>query len=345
MSNVPAIPTEVPSYLAKYTGADGVKNLIAEAIGGISGGSVPTIVANSGAFTKKVSGEETIIKFPALTPKGEEHPAAGQPVGQLSVVVLAAKPELDKAYYASAFSPGQEPQSPDCFSEDGVRPDPSSPMPQNSACAGCPQNVFGSGKNAAGEPGKGKACSDRKRLVIFADNSVWKFVVPPASLQAWVAYCRDLGAHGLAPQFVITKIGFDEESKFKLTFSFAGVLGESAVTKLLALKESQEVLDILAGKTSASPAPPAPAKQEEAPKVDEVAVAKAKKEAEKKAKEEAKRKKDEEAAAAKAAEENASLDLGLDLGGESAEQTAKEPEVVANDAGPSDDDLINELGL
>jgi len=353
-SNALALPNEVPKYLAQYLGADGVKKLIAEAVGGISTGSIPTIVASTGSFTKKVSGEETVIVFPEML-KGEPHPAAGQTVSQLSVVVLRAKETLDKAWYAAAYSPGQEPQSPDCWSDDGARPDPSCTSPQNTACAGCPQNAFGSGTDAAGNPGKGKACSDRKRLAIFADNDVWKFTVPPASLQAWVAYCKQLGSYGLAPQFVITKIGFDPESKFKLTFTFGGVLGEAQIAKLLEIGKSQEVEDILAGNVAAAPAS-APQgddkKALEASKAAEAAAEAAKAEEKKKAdaaKKEAakaaKAKKDAEEAAAKAAAaDDTGLDLGLDLG-EGEASPALEPEVVANDEGPAIDDVIAELGL
>lgn len=352
MSTALTIPNELPKHLT--TLGSMLQQFLDEATGGISSGMPPTIVAASGRFTQKEGGVDTEIVFPD-TFNGQPHPAAGQPVTQLKVIVLRAKETLDKSWYAAAYSPGQEPQSPDCWSDDGIRPDPSCTSPQNASCAGCPQNMFGSGHDQNGQPSKGKACSDRKRLAIFAQNSEWRFVVPPASLQAWVAYCKQLKAYGLAPQFVITTIGFDDTDKYKLTFTFGGVLGETQVKAILEKSQSQEVLDIIGSRASAAPTPgqaaPAAATQNAGtPPVDPAAEEKKKKDAAAKAKKDAAAKAKAEKEAAEAADaaaaeaQQADLDLG-DLGLEESAVEAVVAEVVDASEGPSQQELINELGL
>jgi hypothetical protein len=254
------LPVEVPAYVKALMASNAdLQALIDEATAGISSGMPPTIVANGGRFVKKVEGTETVIAYPQTMPDGTPHPAAGAPLTVLPCIVLRARANIEKVYYASNYTPGQEPQSPDCFSLDGVRPDPSATMKMCESCAGCPQNVFGSGHDAQGNPSKGKACADRKVLAIFADNGVYRFTVPPASLQAWVAYCKQLANYGVAPQFVVTQIGFnsDKDKPFVLTFGFQGMLGEQQLAKILEMTNSPEVQEIIGGnKTPSLPAPP-----------------------------------------------------------------------------------------
>lgn len=44
--------------------------------------------------------------------------------------------------------PGQEAQSPDCWSDDGVKPAADSRLKQCESCAACAQNAFGSGNES-----------------------------------------------------------------------------------------------------------------------------------------------------------------------------------------------------
>ena len=55
----------------------------------------------------------------------------------LKTVVLRAKKELQKRFYLGKYDPKAESTAPDCFSNDGERPDATIPNPQCDTCAGC----------------------------------------------------------------------------------------------------------------------------------------------------------------------------------------------------------------
>ncbi len=68
-------------------------------------------------------------------------------------------------YWEKSFDETGGGEIPDCFSTDGIKPDPSSEKKQSDLCAGCPQNQFGTA-----EKGEGKACQNRKRLHVFPSD-------------------------------------------------------------------------------------------------------------------------------------------------------------------------------
>lgn len=336
---LPEIPTVAPSYLAALlTQHPELLGLNQEALSGASKPMPPSIVADKGRFIKKQDGEEITITFP----DNDQNRAAGivgMPVPQLQGVILKAKPGKEKAWYATKYTPGQETVSPDCMSDDGIKPDPSSRLKQCDNCASCPQNVFGSGTDASGNPGKGKACSDKKVLAIYAAGAVYRFAIPPASLGAWDSYCNQLTTKGLPLPAVITVIGFEQgDTAYKLTFAFGGMLAEAQLGKLIPLLDSPEVKEIISPRSAqvALPAPPEQ-KQVESNVVDMAAEKAKKDEADKKDKAEkaaaAKKAKEEKAAAA-----SSGLDLGL--GG-----LNEAPATTATAGGPSDEDLLTSLGL
>lgn len=343
-----------PSYLAALMAVNPALAAInQEALSGSAKPMPPTIVADKGKFLTKIAGEETVIVFPD-TPQNQAAGIVGMPMSRLQGVILKPKPGKEKAWYATKYTPGQENQSPDCFSDDGVKPDPSSRLKQCDNCASCPQNVFGSGTDAQGNPGKGKACADRKVVAIYANGGAFRFAVPPASLKNWDTYCNQLTAKGIPLPAVITVIGFESgDTDYKLTFSFNGMLAEQQLVKVVAMLDTPEVKEIVLPR-NAAPQLPAPlaaaepaesnvvdmaaekAKKDEADKQAKAAAAKAKKEAAEKAKKEAD---------AKAAAAATSGDLDLGLGGlnEAAPQTVAATAETAG--GVSDDDLIDSLGL
>jgi hypothetical protein len=165
----------------------------------------------------------------------------------LDIVILAAKPGLNKVYYEAAYDPNQvEPSAPDCFSLDGVTPDKSVNKPVNPTCSTCPMNAFGSGRNAAGQPTKGKACADSKILAVFRKGSVYSFKIPPASLKNFGLYVKNLTNRGVPLGNVITYVGFDEDADYSvLQFRVGAFIPESAKEALLAVSKSQEVADIV----------------------------------------------------------------------------------------------------
>ena len=204
------------------------------------GGGFPSIGISGTRFVRKEDGES----FPINTM-------------EIQVILITAKPNLDKTFYAGKYDPNStEIKSPDCQSRDGIRPTADSPLKQCESCAGCPQNQWGSGLDASGNPGKGKACKDAKTLAIFANNAVYGFKVPPASLKAFAHYVKETSRRGVDLSTAITVIGFDPQFSYPvLTFGFGGFLAAEQVAKIDALKDSQEVSDIVGGGDATQVAP------------------------------------------------------------------------------------------
>lgn len=330
MSNEVMIPemSALPAYLQAALAANpALLQANMDAANGIGAGAVPRIVAKQGMFLTKIDGVTEVIQM--------DVPGMGKiNAPKIAAVILAGKPALDRAYFATAFS-GEDGVSPDCSSEDGIKPKADSPNKQCESCAGCPQNMWGSARKGDGTPGAGKACAEKKRLAVYASNGVFRFDVPPASLGDFAAYARQLAGHGLALSTVITTISFDPATPTKLVFGFQGVLPEAALNKLLPLVGGEEVRAIMQNFAPALPAPPA--QQQSGPSEADKAAAAAKVEADKKAaadkaaadkkakadKAAADKKAKEEAAAAAAAAKPA--DDGLGLGLNLAETAADDP--------------------
>ena len=364
---LPAIPESAPSYLQALIAAHPeLAALNQDAFAGSSKPMPPSIVADKGRFIIKKDGQETVVSFPDNA-ANQAAGIVGMPVPQLQAIILRAKPGVEKAWYSTKYTPGQETQSPDCSSEDGVKPDPSSRIKQCDNCATCSQNAFGSGTNADGSLSDGKACADRKVVAVYAAGSVYRFAVPPASLSgkrasgagmAWNPYCTDLNRKGLPIASVITGISFEQGDKsYQLNFNFGGMLAEKQLTAIIPMLQAPEVLEII------NPRNPAAAQgqiastttqaiehkesnvvdmaavkaQNEANAAAEKAAADVKAKADKAAA--AKKAKDDKEAAAKAAAAaSAGQDdvLGLsDLAPAAAQETS----------GPTDAELLDSLGL
>lgn len=228
--------TNLPAYLQNLQAANN------DLLGGLPMGSAPaTIALNGTRFIVREGGNETTLNQL-----------------ELQAVIMKSKPNVDKIWYATKFVPGQEAQKPDCSSSNGQTPDAGCPLPQATACAGCPQNVFGTGTDASGNPTKGKACQDSKSLALFANGKVYRMKIPAMSLKNLGAYARLLQTNNLPAEAVITTIGFDPAFSFPvLTFTFGGVLDGAQYAKLQSrMGEAEEVLGVsLAQMALAAPAP------------------------------------------------------------------------------------------
>jgi hypothetical protein len=186
----------------------------------------------------------------------------------LPSVVLRAKKEIQKAWYAAKYNPNDEGSAPDCFSNDGVSPAGDITAPQCETCAACPQNAWGSGSDQNGNATKGKACSDSKILAVFSKGSVYKLKMPPASLKNWGLYVKELTNRGIPVGNVKTLLGFDEAQTFPvLTFSFGGFIAEATLPQLAALSQTEEAEEIVNERMTASTkALPEPEKKKPAAK-------------------------------------------------------------------------------
>ena len=247
MSNIATIPTNVPAHVSSIFAQ--LAQINKEATEGINTGFHPIIKTSGTRFVLVKDGEEKVVK--SL---------------ELKVIVLRAKAGFEKRYFAEKYDPNStEAKAPDCFSMDGVSPDASARNPQNSACAGCKWNAFGSGTDGAGNPGKGKACSDRKSLAVLYPNpdtkqlEVYGLSLPPASLKAFGGYVNTLTTNNIPLPAAFTTIGFDEKSTYPvMSFSYGGLLGENELAQIVPMIDGPEVKAIIDAKAPViSPVPPA----------------------------------------------------------------------------------------
>lgn len=231
--------TQIPAHLANRIGKP---SALATSIGGglSSGEGFPRISIKGSRFRLVEDGAEVILNTTTI-----------------DVVIVGANPRLSKLWYAKKWDPNDEPAAPDCFSLNGIAPDPESVSPQNDLCATCPHNAWGSRVTDAGQ--KLKACADQKRLaVVSADDpegTVYLLQVTPAALKGLNGFQKELVARGIAPEIVRTKIGFDTDASFpKLTFGFGGFLDEDTINAVDKLFGAAKVLEI----TGEKPLEPAP---------------------------------------------------------------------------------------
>jgi hypothetical protein len=202
-------------------------------------------------YSNEFMGGLTIPQPPAITTKGtqfylkENGEESRIEAFSINVVLLRSRQNLSKTFYLRNFTPGQEPMSPDCASENGIKPT-SGDCQQHTQCAGCPQNEFGTSKNADGSIGKGKACKDSKILAVLYKGGIYQLKVPPASLKGFGSYMTLLASRGLLPLSVMTNISFDETAGYpQLKFAFAQALNEQQVYQLRDKANSSEALAII----------------------------------------------------------------------------------------------------
>lgn len=265
--NVPAKrAADLPANWEEQMAADASAE--AAAVAGIGGGTWLSI-------------RNGVLKFQA-TPT---------PDSQLDCVVLGSL--FDFAYYGGVPFDADNPASPVCWAlgpiEKELEPSEESHDRQADACAGCPQNEFGSS-----DRGKGKACKNQVRLALLHvdnlrpdlihDAQIVMLRVPPTSLTAWAAHVKKIANTLEKPPYaVVTRVSVAPDDKVQVRVSFE-VQDDIRDKKLLGaiFAKRQEALKLLetpyqwqeqAGRSGKQQqqqqqraAPPAPRKPEPAPK-------------------------------------------------------------------------------
>ena len=234
---------QVPAHLAARIGKP---SALAQSIasGLSSGNSFPRISIKSSRFRIREGDTETVLD--TLT---------------LDIVIVGANPQISKQWYNKAWDADSEPEKPDCFSLDGIAPDPTAVNRQNDICATCPQNVWGSKIAPNGQ--QLKACSDRKRLAVVAADDpagpAYLLDVTPAALKGLNQYHKELTVRGIPPEVVKTRISFDSDASFpKLQFSFGGFLSADEQAAVDQRFGSEEVLAITGESAASAPVLPPP---------------------------------------------------------------------------------------
>lgn len=176
-------------------------------------------------------------------PRDPESPATF-----VDVHLVKVSPHKSKSYYANAFSENAEDMKPTCFSNNGETPDPSVQNPVCKSCKTCPYNQFGTARDASGNLGKGKACSDFVRVAISANNVVDEPMllrVPPASIKNLGEYGTLLERRKVPYQAVLTRIQFDvNEATPRLLFKPLGFVDEATFLQVEQVAKS-EIVDIM----------------------------------------------------------------------------------------------------
>lgn len=198
--------------------------------------------------------------------RGDEEPLMRDdgdgPRSSIEVVVVKASTHISKIWYENGYVEGSN-AAPDCFSNTGVTPEPTSAKPQCASCAACPHNMWGSRITPAGKAGK--ACADSKRLAVVPMNDMANEAyggpmllrVPAASLQDMAAYGDKMKQMGYPTFSIATRIQFDTaESYPKFLFNAVRPLSDEEAEIVLALRDSHAVNRILSEDEFAAPALP-----------------------------------------------------------------------------------------
>ena len=219
--------------------------------------SFPVMSIRGAKWRVVEGGEEKPVYIPGTT---DLAPA-------VRVVLLRSSPHVAKVYYADAYVEGSD-MAPTCFSNDGIRPDPSAESPQSETCATCPHNVWGSKISPSGS--KIKACADVRRMAILpAEDLSYPPIllrVPAASLNDLATYGRALKKHGVRYNAIVTKLSFDPDASYpKIMFRFERVLTPEEQQLVVAALDHTSLDDILGLSVHAGPpvALPAPAAADE----------------------------------------------------------------------------------
>ena len=191
----------LPDYLKEVELDDLTKSLAGNT-------STKRISIRGGVFRLMVSGEEVA--------KNENR--------FMNIVIVNGGRDIARQYYAGKYVAG-ETSAPDCWSNDGKRPDASIESPQSATCEGCPQTIKGSGN------GDSRACRFQQRLaVVLADDiggDVYQLTLPSTSIfgrgdvdkMPFQQYAKYVGSQGKNINTLVTEMRLDSDSDTpKLTF-------------------------------------------------------------------------------------------------------------------------------
>jgi hypothetical protein len=220
-----------------FTGQTGVsterrQSALAQKLATTSTGSSRRIQANiNGTFKKIVNGEQV-----------------GNAIrGEFNAIVVGMLTNVSRIYYKEKFDPNKEATLPNCWSNNGDKPEAGASDPQHGNCADCPRNIKGSGENG------GKACRYQRRvsLLLEGDESgtVYQFNIPAKSLfgkgtgniHPFESYVKFLVNNNMSPDLVVTNISFDSNAEtMELVFSPVREVSDAEYELVLAAQERPE---------------------------------------------------------------------------------------------------------
>jgi hypothetical protein len=165
----------------------------------------------------------------------------------MNVIIVRAADANRRTFYGTTYEKGVKGR-PQCWSDDGVKPHASVKTPQNRTCAGCPQDIKGSGANES------KACRYSRPLALLLENDVqgdiYALNINASSLfgqgegrkMGLQQYARFLGGHGVEVNAVVTEMRFDTTANMKLVFSAVRPLTEAEYSHVLQRKDDPQAV-------------------------------------------------------------------------------------------------------
>ena len=197
----------------------------------------------AGVSTKRISIKGGVFR---LVAGGKE--VASIDDRHLDVIVVKAAPKVSRVFYAKSYD-AEAISGPDCWSNDGEKPDATAGNKQAVTCMACPQNVAGSGQ------GNSRACRYQQRLaVVLANNptgDVLQLTLPATSvfgkeegdkrpLQAFVRYLA-VQNPPINPEQIVTRMKFDTKAESpKLLFAPIRWLEEDEYAVVKTQAESED---------------------------------------------------------------------------------------------------------
>jgi len=201
MSNVALFNNQLPDYLKEVQLDD-----VTKALAGGGDNQTKRIALGANKFVLKVNGTEI----------------SKTPTNKLEVVIVNASKHISRTFYVKAWDPKADAAPPDCWSNDGEKPDPSVKEPQHSSCVGCPQDINGSGQGAT------KACRKNRRIAValasdlggdvyqmtLQSKSIFYDMKAPGDLEhmPFNQYAKYVGTQGYNLNTLVTEMRFDEDS-------------------------------------------------------------------------------------------------------------------------------------
>lgn len=193
-------PSNVPSFARN--------NELSETAKALTGGGV-------GTSTKRISIKGGVFR---LLAGGKEIASIDERF--LDVIIVKAAPKVSRIFYAKSYD-GDNITGPDCWSNDGERPDASAENKQGTTCMSCPQNIAGSGQ------GNSRACRYQQRLAVVLENNIegdiLQLTLPATSVfgkedgdkRPLQAFARNLALQNppISPEMIVTRMKFDTKAE------------------------------------------------------------------------------------------------------------------------------------
>ena len=210
-------------------------------------------MAEQGIQAEKSSAGISFITTSCGVMKYRDNPIAGN---SLEVIVLSSP--VERLYYTSRYDPTNN-APPSCFALGstitGLKPSHLSDSPQSELCETCPKNQWGSATNG----GKGKACSEKRRLFLMTADSadsanavslgeVAALRIPVTSVKGYSTYVQTVASTVKRPlAAVVTKVSLvpDPKTQFKIVFSFVKTIEDIDVIKSLIARGEKEMLNAM----------------------------------------------------------------------------------------------------